>query len=112
MSYDVWMEVDLGGEEPARLDDLDWWNYTSNVAPMWCLAMPETEGLAGMAGMQAGEAAVVLARGIGCMETDPDAYRALNPANGWGDFDGQLTRLKDLLIAFRAQPRATVRVCS
>jgi hypothetical protein len=32
MSYDIWLEADLGGPEPLHLDS---WNYTSNCAAMW-----------------------------------------------------------------------------
>lgn len=109
MSYDIWLEVDTGGDEPARLVDVHW-NYTSNVAPMWRLAMPDTDGLAGLHGMQAGEAAKVLHIGIAHMENEPAPYRALNPANGWGDFDGQLERLRELREWCRKHPRAKVAI--
>ena len=109
MSYDIWLEVDLGGEEPARIDDLDW-NYTSNCAPMWRKAMPDTDGLAGMHGMPAGQAAEHLRNGIAAMEADPAAFRVLNPENKWGDFDGQLEQLKELLAACARNPKAVLAV--
>jgi hypothetical protein len=109
MSYDLYLEADLGGPEPSQVGDLDW-NYTSNCAPMWRLAMPESDGLAGMHGMSAGVAANVLRAGIARMEKAPNAYRALNPDNGWGDFDSQLASLWRLLAAFEAHPRAIVAV--
>lgn len=37
MSYDVWLEIDTGGEERARVGYS--LNYTSNVRPMWDLAL-------------------------------------------------------------------------
>jgi hypothetical protein len=110
MSYDIWLEADLGGTEPVRTDALDHWNYTSNVAPMWRKAMPESNGLAGLEGMTCADAAVHLARGIGRMEADPDEYRKLNPENGWGDFDSQLESLRKLLTACRMAPRAKVAI--
>lgn len=109
MSYDIWLEADLGGEERTRLVTLDW-NYTSNVAPMWRRAMPETDGLTGMEEMNAGEAAAVLREGIARMEADPEPYRALNPENGWGDFDSQLTALRELAHACEASPQAVVAI--
>lgn len=33
---------------------------------------------------------------IEVFEADPDKFRALNPANGWGDYDGFLTALHDI----------------
>lgn len=111
MSYDIWLEVDLGGIEPSRLQGLDW-NYTSNCAPMWHEAMPETNGLAGMTGMEAGVAAVALEHGIERMQRDPAIYEALDPENGWGSFHDQLAALDTLLDAFRAHPKAKVAVRS
>lgn len=110
MSYDIDLVIDTGGPEPARLQD-EYWNYTSNVAPMWRLAMPETDGLAGLHGVQAGEAAKVLRVGIAHMENEPAVYRALNPANNWGDFESQLDALKQLMAWCERHPRATVEVC-
>lgn len=109
MSYDIWLEADLGGDEPARVGDLDW-NYTSNVAPMWRKAMPLTDGLADLHGMPCHAAAIELRKGIAKMEAAPDVYRALNPPNGWGDFDRQLDALKRLLAACEAAPAAKVAI--
>lgn len=109
MSYDIWLEADLGGEERARVGDLDW-NYTSNCAPMWGKAMPDTKGLREFHGMKAGDALVHLERGIAAMEAAPDEYRELNPPNGWGDFDSQLAALKELAVAFREAPAAYVAI--
>ncbi len=110
MSYDIWLEVDVGAYEKAKLDVLPHWNYTSNVAPMWLKAMPETDGLDGLEGMSCCDAARVLEAGIARMEAEPDAYREMNPANGWGDFDGQLERLRELLAACRKAPQAKVGI--
>lgn len=109
MSYDIWLEADLGGDEPARVGDLDW-NYTSNCARMWRTAMPETNGLADMHGMLAGDAAKVLRNGIARMEATPSVYEAMNPENGWGSFTGQLGALRELLVAFDAAPSAKVAI--
>ena len=108
MSHDISLVHDFGAGE-IEVGNLDW-NYTRNVSPMWRLAMPHTDGLNGLHGKLAGDAAIVLEDGIAAMESDPDAYRALNPPNGWGDFDSQLERLKVLLGEFRKAPDATVRV--
>lgn len=110
MSYDIWLEADLGGPEPIVIGNLDW-NYTSNCAPMWRKAMPETYGLAGMEGMRAGTAAVVLERGIERMEVDPETYKAMNPRDGWGSYNSVLPALKQqLLAAFRQAPEAKVAI--
>ena len=111
MSYSIWLEVDVGGEEPVSLEGaFDYWNYTSNVVPMWRKAMPDTDGLAGLEGMECRLAAIELEVGIARMEADPKAYREMNPANGWGDFDSQLEKLRLLLAACRAAPLAKVAI--
>lgn len=109
MSYDIWLEVDLGGDEPARVGALDW-NYTSNVSPMWRLAMPRTSGLAGMDGMKAGAAAEELRRGISYMRRHPTPFRRMNPSSRWGSYEGQLEALGELLCAFEESPEAKVAV--
>jgi len=38
------------------------------------------------------------------MESDPDAYRELNPANGWGDYDSFLALLRRLRNAVPEYP--------
>lgn len=107
MSYDIWLEADLGGESPVNIGTLDW-NYTSNCSPMWREAMPETDGLSGMVGMEAGEALKTLREGIKRMEAEPAKYREMDPPNGWGSFDSQLRALKELEAAFAAAPLAKV----
>lgn len=109
MSYDLWLTADMGGPVPITLGLLDW-NYTSNVSGMWRRAMPETDGLYGFDGKQAGEVLPALVRGIRDMEDNPAPYRAMNPSNGWGSFDSQLAALRELADAFRAAPKAIVRV--
>lgn len=109
MSYDIWLEADLGGDEPVNIGTLDW-NYTSNVAPMWRLAMPRTNGLAGLHGKSCAFAAEVLRTGIDYMQRHPTPFRRLNPSNGWGDFDGQLEALRELLAACEASPDAKVAI--
>lgn len=109
MSYDIWLEAELGGAEAARVGDLDW-NYTSNCARMWRKAMPETDGLAGMDGMAAGDAAKVLRAGIAHMEAHAHDYEAMNPENGWGSFAGQLVALRRLLDGFDSAPLSKVAI--
>jgi hypothetical protein len=97
------------GKEPAPREDytiLDW-NYTSNCAPMWRKAGAD---LAEFDGKPAGECAPILAAAITAMENDPDTYRAMNPENGWGDYDSLMRALRRLLEGFRSEPHMRVRV--
>lgn len=107
MSYDIYLEVGAGGPEPV---EAFWVNYTSNCAPMWRKAMPQTDGLAGLHGLSAENAAQEIEAGLAAMDADRAAYEALNPDNGWGDFEGQREMLVKLLAACRAYPKAVVAV--
>ena len=50
-----------------------------------------------------------LQRGLAELETNPDRYRALNPANGWGNYAGLVRFVRAYLMACQAHPDATVR---
>lgn len=110
MSYDLYLEADLGGGERETLYDLLQWNYTSNCARMWRKAMPSTDGLAGLDGKSARTVRAVVKYGIEQMESNPAAYRAMNPPNGWGSFDSQLEALRELLRAVEKAPNTYLRV--
>jgi len=122
MSYDLWLKNPAPdgpcghcggtGKEPAS-EDSGWsgspldWNYTSNCARMWRKAGAD---LAEFDGKPAGECAMPLAAAITAMESEPDTYRALNPTNGWGDYDSLVEALKKLLDAFQGNPHLIVQV--
>lgn len=98
MSYDITTEPDTG---------LDW-NYTYNVQPMTARAgLPSLNRLDGVPAVVA---ALALDRVIDRMASDPVMYREMNPANGWGDYDGFLGRLMSLAEHLRDNPEVTVRV--
>jgi len=52
----------------------------------------------------------VLAAGLDRLRVDPDAFKAHNPANGWGDYDGLVRFTEEYLAACRAHPKARVSV--
>lgn len=105
MSYDIWLEIDTGGPEPATVAQD--WNYTSNCAPMWRAAGAP---LADFDGELADTCLPVLNHAIAELENNPDPYRAMDPENGWGSYDSLLPALRRLRDMFAAHPRATVRV--
>lgn len=110
MSLGIWltMDFDAGGPAPyhATLADL---NITHNVIPMWRLA-GVVDALYESHGTLAGEHLDVLQAGVLRMKTDPAAYRGLNPANGWGNYEGALRFLEEWLAACEAHPKATIGV--
>jgi hypothetical protein len=87
MSYDISLGIRVRDQ---WYDIIEVGNMTSNVAPMWRLASPHTDGLAGMHGMSAEEAFPHISLLAYEMTQNPDKYRALNPDNGWGSYEGAL----------------------
>jgi hypothetical protein len=103
MSYDVALQIDTGS---GKVDLLDW-NYTSNCAPMWREAGCD---IAAFDDRPAVEFSKALCVAITAMTADPDKYRAMNPPNGWGDYDSCLKWLADMQDACDRHHRCTVRV--
>ncbi len=125
MSMDIWLEVDTGGDEPRRLDSDDPGNQTYNVDPMFALAL-DGDAAAGIQnghdlliarkgpslkrfeGLPAGDCVAELAAAVARMEATPESYRALNPANGWGSYEGALAYLQRFRDVCAANPAARV----
>lgn len=106
MSYDIYLEIDTGAEDLTTVVDIG--NYTSNVSPMWTRALGRP--LFELHGMAAVEAVPLLDAGIASMQADPDGFRELNPANGWGRFEGALGYLEELRAGCVAHPKTVIRV--
>lgn len=107
MSYWTYLEIDTGNEQFADVVEIG--NYTSNVAPMWRDALGGTR-LRDFSDAPCSEAAGTLADAVKRMEDNPDYYRAMNPPNGWGDYEGALGYLRDLADACAKHPRCRIRI--
>jgi hypothetical protein len=101
-------------QEDGERAVIDIGNYTRNVSPMWARALDGTtlgdviESTPAVAQI-AGRLQVAVAR----MEADPATYRAMNPENGWGDYDGALAYLRNLAdacVVMAPHPGCVVRV--
>lgn len=87
---------------------LDSINMTSNVAGMWRVAGAD---LAAMDGKPAMEVQLILATAVRNMLSEPAKYRALEPDNGWGSYEGCVDYLTKLaLIAGQVDPSDTFYV--
>ena len=118
MSYDIWLELEgMSNEEPG--------NITYNVDPMFALALggAPAEGvqnarellidrkdgaLKRFIGKRAGEILATLDDMVIAMEAHPDVYRALNPENGWGNYEGALNYIRRFRDACAESPSAIV----
>lgn len=104
MSYDIYLEVDTGGEEPVEV----WWrNHTSNTASMWVAAGCD---LALYHGKTATELAEAIEVAVANMKAEPGRYREYNSPNGWGTYSTTLLFLSEIHKACVENPKTTVRV--
>lgn len=51
-----------------------------------------------------------LTKGLELLRSDPERFRAFNPENGWGSYEGLCNFVESYLAACRAEPDADVRV--
>lgn len=107
MSYDIGMEIDAGGEYPESVGE--WYNYTYNVSPMFRLAFGGN-GVNDLSGLTGEVAAPFLDEAIVYFHEHMDEMRDLNPSNGWGNAEGALRFLENLLTEARTHPKAVVAV--
>lgn len=105
MSYDIWLEIDTGGESPAALTDT--WSPTFNLGAMFRLALGHR--LTEFNGTLGRDAIPTLENAILEMLKNPAMFKELNPPNGWGSYEGALEFLNELLIACTHHPKATIR---
>ena len=52
-----------------------------------------------------------LATGLARLRETPDMFKALNPENGWGSYEGLVSFVEDYLDACRMYPNAKVHAC-
>jgi hypothetical protein len=103
MSYDVDLQIDTGNGPVSVCS----WNYTSNCAPMWRAAGCD---IAEFDGKPASEFRAALTGAIDAMTAEPHKYRAMNPPNGFGDYDSCLKWLGEMRDACTTHNRCSVRV--
>lgn len=106
MSYDLYLQIDTGAKEPT--DVLYIGNYTFNVSGMWREALGYS--LADLHGRNAADATPDLRQACQRMASDPEKYRAMNPPNGWGDYEGARDYLVEILDGCLAHPKTTIEV--
>lgn len=91
MGWDLWIEIDAGGEHPATLGDSI--NHTHN-----CNDMLRKAGIywPDHVGKTMEELEPILHRAITDMVTNRAEYEAMNPENGWGSYTTLLKVLRQI----------------
>jgi len=82
-------------------------NCTSNVACMWREAGCDLKELKDK---KAADCIKPLCDAINRMLSDPDKYKAMNPSNGWGSYEGCIDFLKACHDACMSDPDSLVHV--
>lgn len=113
MSYDVRLAVDTGGEELVSVTEYR--SPTYNLAPMFSEALgidmrDYGNGRRFLDGMAAADALPIVTAALSKMALDPEHFRALNPPNGWGSYEGAVEFLQWLQMQCIKHPKATVLV--
>jgi hypothetical protein len=98
--------IDLNDSEEGLVEIVD--GHTYNLTPMWREAGVFEESSSDLDGMLAADLGVRAAQGLLRAVTQPARFRALNPANGWGDFDGFVQILTRTAIMCAEHPTAIV----
>ena len=106
MSFDSYLEIDTGGKYPADVCVVG--TYTSNVAWMWREALDRP--LRDLDGANAGQAAQALTAALAVLAERADYFRANQPCDGWGSYEGALQYLTVLRDRCLEHPKTTVRI--
>lgn len=71
-------------------------NITYNLADMYYKCIDKEKGFKKLDGMNCKEALPIINNAIQDMLNNADEYRKLNPKNGWGSYEGLLSRLQEM----------------
>lgn len=126
MSYDASILFPTCPHCDQARESVDLGNITSNVGAMYREALPgpypgggcyagfgDSEprgGLPGLSGLTCAEATVHLQRAVQRMDCAPEVFRAMEPANGWGNYLGALAYLQNILAGCQEHPEGVLAV--
>ena len=106
MGYDIRLAISTGKSLHTVYEN----DYTYNVSPMYYKAFATNDGLNSLNGLRAKFAINFLDSAIAYMTNYKQEYITLNPANGWGDYEGALQVLVELKQACEDHPTCTVYI--
>ena len=59
---------------------------------------------------KAGQLIEPLTAGLALLRSDPERFKAFNPENGWGDYEGLVNFVEEYLAACRETPDADIGI--
>lgn len=114
MSYDIQAIVPKSDKCcPCHGEDthVEIGNMTSNVAPLWRYAAPQTDGLAGIDGKAGGEFAAYLRASLEHMKANRAEYVPLVRGGGtWGTYEDAVAYMTKVVEVAEANPTARFEV--
>jgi hypothetical protein len=108
MSYDIWLTIKT--EEDKEITIAEIGSYTSNVCPMWTMALGFS--LSALNNSIASTVIFQLDNAVEVMRANPKIYKKLNPTNKWGNYEGAIEYLEKLLHECRKHPKAKIVISS
>lgn len=117
VSYEVWAGSTQA--DPIRKEEsTENRNFTWNVMPMYYQALQRVakdlydsiQSFSNLTERPTKDLVEPLARMVADMERYPALYKALNPINGWGDYEGALENLRNMRDTCRDHPDGTFRI--
>lgn len=106
MSWSLYLEATRPDEPVDEVYGKPVDGHTYNLSPMWRLAGVFDDSSKDLDGLPAGVIAARASAGLLKAVSYPQAFQALNPPNGWGDYDGFVEVLTRLAIAAAMAPRS------
>lgn len=85
-------------------------NITYNLADMYYKAIDNELGLRKLDNIKCCEAVEILSKAIEDMVNNKKEYEKMNPANGWGSYDGLLNKLREMLEVCEKNPDGYFRI--
>lgn len=95
--------VYIGDENPLS-------SHTWNLTPMWVLSGVVDGSLSELSGLTGGEVWDRVERALKVARRYPEAFRAVEPENGWGTYEGFIEALERVGVAALVDPTALTEV--
>lgn len=106
-----WPDSEVALQEYVTSEVFDW-NVTHNLGSMadkagvyYACWRPEEKGW-----KTAADITPALEKGLTKLQNNPEQYKALNPDNGWGSYDGLVEFVTEYLKACKKYPDAEIEV--
>ena len=99
--------IDIESPDGEIVEIVD--GHTYNLQPMWRLAGVFERHSSELDGIRADVLADRAACGLMRAVSSPEKFKALNPSNGWGDFDGFVEILSRTAILCATNRDGTIR---